>query len=234
MTEDIMTNGSLVYLLFAIPPVILAALARNSLASRYSKACKAPAAMTGAAAARAILDSAGLRSIAIERIPGTLSDHYDPRAKVLRLSENSYSGRNLAAVGVAAHEAGHALQDAQHYKPMLVRQAAVPLASFGSNSAMVLMLIGAMMNIFALIIAGLVCFGFITFLQIINLPVEYDASSRAKRQLESLGIISADDLPMVRSMLSAAALTYVAAMLASLLQFLYYAMRFLGNSNRRQ
>lgn len=227
-----MAGNSLLYLLFAIPPVILAGLARNMLTSRYAKACKAPSSVTGAAAARAILDSAGLQSIAIERIPGTLSDHYDPRAKVLRLSENSYSGRNLAAVGVAAHEAGHALQDTQHYKPMLVRQAAVPLASFGSNSAMVLMLLGATMNMLALILAGIVCFGFVTFLQIINLPVEYDASARAKRQLESLGVITSNELPMVRSMLSAAALTYVAAMLSSLLQFLYFAMRFLGSSNR--
>lgn len=229
-----MLDNSILYLIFAIPPLVLAAIARNLLTSRYSEACQVPARITGAAAARAILDSAGLRSVTIERIPGTLSDHYDPRAKVLRLSENSYNGRNLAALSVAAHEAGHALQDAQNYKPLLIRQAAVPLASFGANSAMALLILGVIMNIFSLILAGVVCFGFITFLQIINLPVEFNASSRAKRQLEVLGIITPNEAPIVQSMLSAAALTYVAAMIASLLQFIYYAIRFLGASDRRR
>lgn len=227
-------NNTILYLIFAVPPVLLAMFAQSRLKSRFAKARRSPSRVTGAAAARAILDSAGLQSIAIERIPGELTDHYDPRAKVLRLSENSYSGYNLAAIGVAAHEAGHALQDAQHYKPMLIRQAAVPLASFGSNSAMVLIMLGLGMGLQPVALAGVACFGCITFLQIINLPVEYNASSRAKKQLEKLGFITANELPEVRSMLGAAALTYVAAMLSSLLQFLYFALRVLGNSGRNR
>lgn len=227
-----MPHDSLLYLLVILPPMLLAGFARTRLTSRYKDACKRPCNFTGAAAARALLDSAGLQHVTIERIPGELSDHYDPRAKVLRLSENSYSGRNLAAVGVAAHEAGHALQDAQKYKPMVIRQAAVPLASFGGNSALILMLLGAGVNFYPLIWVGIIAFGFVTFFQIINLPVEYDASARAKRRLAELGFIDANDMPVVRSMLSAAALTYVAAMLATVLQFLYYLVRFMGNSRR--
>ncbi len=225
-------NSLLTYLLFIIPPVVLAAIAQNSLKSRYAKASESPSSITGAAAARAILDSAGLNSVLIERIPGVLTDHYDPRAKVLRLSENTYNNKNLAAIGVAAHEAGHAIQDARNYTPMIIRQAAVPLASFGSNSAIVFMMIGLGIGLQALVLAGVVCFGLVAFFQIINLPVEYDASARAKHQLEALGFIGKDELPIVRSMLGAAALTYVAAMLSSTLQFLYYLMRYL-NSNRR-
>lgn len=227
-------DPTLILVIIAAIPVALAAFARKSLMSRYSRACQFPSALTGAAAARAILDSAGLQSVAIERIPGELSDHYDPRAKVLRLSENSYNGRKLAAVGVAAHEAGHALQDAQHYRPMLIRQAAVPLASFGSNSAMLFMALGAGANIKPLLLAGVACFACVAFLQIINLPVEYNASARAKRQLESLGFVQGEDLSVVKTMLGAAALTYVAAMLQTVVQLLYLAVRAMGASNKRR
>ncbi|MBQ9874036.1 MAG: zinc metallopeptidase [Thermoguttaceae bacterium] len=229
-----MNEDNLLYLVLAIPPALIGFYAQNILKSRYAKACQAPCNATGAAAARAVLDSAGLQSVAIERVAGVLSDHYDPRAKVLRLSENSYSGRNLAAIGVAAHEAGHALQDAQHYKPMLIRQTAVPLASFGSNSAMVILLAGVAMNVFALVIAGIVCFGFVAFLQIINLPVEYNASARAKERLVSLGFVNEAELPVVKSMLGAAALTYVAAMMSAVSQLLYFVAKFLGSSGRRR
>jgi Zn-dependent membrane protease YugP len=123
------------YFLFVIPPMILAMIAQGLVSSRYARAKQMPASLTGAAAARRVLDSAGLQAVEIERVPGHLTDHYDPSAKVLRLSDEVYDGRNLAAIGIAAHEAGHAIQDATRYAPMVVRQLAVPAASFGSNSA---------------------------------------------------------------------------------------------------
>ena len=221
------------YLLFVVPPALLAMYAQATLKSRYSNACRQPSSITGAAAARAVLDSAGLQHIQIERIPGELTDHYDPRSKVLRLSENSYNGRNLAAIGVAAHEAGHAIQDAQKYKLMVIRQLAVPLASFGGNSAMILIMIGIAIKMMGLALLGVAGFGLVALFQIINLPVEYDASARAKRQLEQLGFVSAEQAPTVRKMLSAAALTYVAATLSAISQFLYFALVILGNSKRR-
>ncbi len=216
------------YLLFIIPPAILALVAQSLLKTRYAAACKKQSAVTGAAAARAILDSAGLQAVKIERIAGTLTDHYDPRSKVLRLSENSYNGRNLAAIGVAAHEAGHAIQDGQRYKLMVIRQMAVPLASFGGNTAMILIIIGAAIHMMELAMLGVIGFGAVALFQIVNLPVEYNASARAKKQLEQLGFLEPDQRPIVNGMLSAAALTYVAATLAAIAQFLYYALVILG------
>ncbi len=221
-----------IYLLFVIPPALLAMYAQATLKTRYAKACREPASITGAAAARAVLDSAGLQHIKIERIAGVLSDHYDPRSKVLRLSENSYNGRNLAAIGVAAHEAGHAIQDATKYKLMVVRQMAVPLASFGGNSAMILIMIGAALNMMGLALLGVAGFGAVALFQIINLPVEYDASARAKKQLAQLGFVTPQQAPTVKKMLSAAALTYVAGTLSAIMQFLYFALTILGNSRR--
>ena len=221
------------YFLFVLPPALLAMLAQSMLKSRYAAACRAPASITGAAAARALLDSAGCQHVRIERIAGTLTDHYDPRAKVLRLSENSYNGRNLAAIGVAAHEAGHALQDAQRYKLMVVRQLAVPLASLGGNTAMILIMVGLAMQAMHLAMLGVAGFGLVALFQIVNLPVEYNASARAREQLEKLGFITSEQAPMVRKMLSAAALTYVAGTLDAVGQFLYFLLTVLGRSQRR-
>ena len=134
------------YFLFVIPPKILAMIAQGLVSSRYARAKQMPASLTGAAAARRVLDSAGLQAVEIERVPGHLTDHYDPSAKVLWLSDEVYDGRNLAAIGIAAHEAGHAIQDATRYAPMVVRQLAVPAASFGSSSAFLLVILGAAMN----------------------------------------------------------------------------------------
>ena len=221
------------YILFVLPPLLLALIAQGLLKTRYAKACKEPCAVTGAAAARAILDSAGLQSVRIERISGQLTDHYDPRSKVLRLSENSYNGRNLAAVGVAAHEAGHAIQDGQRYKLMVIRQMAVPLASFGGNTALLLIIVGMAINFLGLAMLGVFGFGLVALFQIVNLPVEYNASARAKKQLAQLGFITPEQQPIVRGMLSAAALTYVAATLSAVSQFLYYFLVISGRMNRR-
>ncbi|MDD3586138.1 MAG: zinc metallopeptidase [Thermoguttaceae bacterium] len=219
----------LMYLLFVIPPMILALIAQGMVSSRYAQASSRPSSMTGAAAARMILDSAGLNYIEVQMIPGHLTDHYDPSAKVIRLSQDVYQGRTLAAVGIAAHESGHAIQDAKHYAPLVMTQFAWPLASFGSNAAVWILVAGAVMNMFSLILAGVVLFGVVALYQIVNLPVEYNASYRAKQQLAVLGVVNESDMYYVRKVLGAAALTYVAAMLSALMTFLYYAMRFLGS-----
>ena len=146
-----------------------------------------PAPLSGAAAARHILDQAGLQNVNIDMVQGQLTDHYDPRDKTLHLSPEVYQSRTLAAVGIAAHESGHALQDAKNYAPLAVRNAIVPVAGFGSNISIMLLIIGAIFAIKPLIIAGIFLFGTVVFFQIVNLPVEFDASARAKVELVQLG-----------------------------------------------
>ena len=221
------------YLLIAVPAALVAMLAQSLLKSRYASAKTQSASITGAAAARAVLDSAGLQSVQIEQIAGELTDHYDPRAKVLRLSENSYNGRNLAAIGVAAHEAGHAIQDAQKYKLMVLRQIAVPLASYGGNSAMGLIAAGLAAQNQTLAMIGVAAFSLVVLFQLINLPVEYNASSRAKKQLANLGFVTSAQAPHVRKMLSAAALTYVAGTLSAIAQLLALLARVNRTNARR-
>jgi len=211
------------YLLFLAPAMLLAFWAQMKVKSSYASAAKIPARMSGAAAAREILHRAGLYDIDIEQVPGVLSDHYDPRHKVLRLSKDVYHGQSLASVGIAAHEVGHAIQDARNYMPLVVRNAAVPAANFGSSFSMILLMIGAILGFPTLIWIGVLFFGAVVFFQIVNLPVEFDASARAKDQLVELGIINDHELPHVRKVLSAAAMTYVAATLQSVMTLAYYA-----------
>ena len=180
--------------------------------------------LSGAAAARHLLDSAGLHDVNIEQVPGHLTDHYDPRAKVLRLSQDVDQNRTMAAVRIAAHEAGHAIQDARNYLPLVVRNAAVPAAGFGSNISFLLIIAGAIFSYPPLITFGILAFGCVVFFQIVNLPVEFNASSRAKRQLVEHGIVDAHEMTYVNKVLNAAALTYVAATLQSVLTLLYYVM----------
>ncbi|MDO5581018.1 MAG: zinc metallopeptidase [Planctomycetia bacterium] len=218
----------IVYLICVIPPMLLGLWAQSMVSLRYNSASKRPAPMTGAAAARQILDSAGLTNIPIEMIPGKLSDHYDPRAKVVRLSEEVYQNASLASVGIAAHECGHAIQDATHYPLLVVRNLAVPIASIGSNLGMWLILIGAILGFLGLVLIGVIFFAATVVFQIINLPVEYNASARAKEQLVQLNIIPGSDLIYVKKVLGAAAMTYVAATLAAVGQLIYYLMIFFG------
>lgn len=220
------------YLVFLAPAVLLGLWAQMKVHSTYAAAQREPAPLSGAAAARHILDSAGLNDVAIEEIPGTLTDHYDPRAKVLRLSSDIYRSRSLAAVGIAAHESGHALQDAHGYAPLTIRNAAVPVANFGSGISMVLLILGFLLHAPMLIWFGIAAFGTIAFFQLVNLPVEFDASARAKRQLVSLGIVPQHEMGAVNSVLDAAAWTYVAATLQAVLTLLYYVFRFSGGSSR--
>jgi uncharacterized protein len=219
------------YLLWISPALLLALWAQMRVKSTYAEAQQIPAPLSGAAAARHILDSAGLQNVEIEQIPGELTDHYDSQAKVLRLSSDVYQNRSLAAVGIAAHESGHALQDAGAYAPLVIRNAAVPAASFGSGIGIWMIILGLIfqpLHILALIGIGL--FACVVFFQLVNLPVEFNASSRAKAQLVQLGIINSDELVYVNKVLDAAAWTYVAATLQSVLILLYYISRFSGQS----
>ncbi|MGI6418990.1 MAG: zinc metallopeptidase [Thermoguttaceae bacterium] len=213
-------------LLFIAPAILLGLWAQMMIRSSYARAQQQPAPLSGAAAARHILDSAGLQNVDVEMTPGHLSDHYDPRQKVLRLSHEVYQSRSLAAVGIAAHEAGHAIQDARSYAPLVVRNLAVPAAGFGSNIGLLLAFLGVVFSLQPLLLAGIILFSFVVFFQVVNLPVEFNASSRAKEQLATLGIVSAGDMTYVRKVLNAAALTYVAATLQAILTLLYYVMRY--------
>lgn len=214
------------YFIYIAPAFVLSMIAQLWLRSAYAKAAKQAAPLSGAAAARHILDSAGLHSVAIERSPGgELSDHYDPRAKVLRLSPHVYSERTAAAVGIAAHEAGHAIQDARNYAPLIIRNLAVPAAGIGSNMGMLLAILGIAFSYQPLAYLGIILFSCVVFFQVINLPVEFDASNRAKAILVDLNIVPRDEMPAVRNVLSAAALTYVAATLQAILTLLYLLMR---------
>jgi Zn-dependent membrane protease YugP len=218
-------------LLFLAPAILLTIIAQMWVSSAYAKASQIPASMSGYAAARRILDSAGLTNVQIEAIPGHLSDHYDPRDKVLRLSADNYHGTSLAAVGIAAHESGHALQDARGYVPLYIRNLAVPAANFGSSAAGLLILLGFLIHVSGLILLGIIGFSAVVFFQLVNLPVEFNASSRAKKLLISEGIVHQDEMGPVNNVLWAAALTYVAATLYSVLQLLYWILEY---SSRRE
>lgn len=225
---------SIEMLLFLSPALILAMLAQWWVHSAYARGQSIPAGLSGFAAARRILDAAGLQKVAIEAIPGQLSDHYDPREKVLRLSADNYHGRTLAAVGIAAHEAGHAVQDAVGYLPLVVRNFAVPAANFGSGASMILLLLGVLLNWTFMILLGVVLFSGVVFFQVVNLPVEFNASRRAKALLVEQGIVNQYDMGPVNSVLNAAALTYVAATLQSILQLLYFVMMLAGGRQREE
>jgi Zn-dependent membrane protease YugP len=218
------------YFVWVAPALLLALWAQWKVKSSFAAASREPAPLSGAAAARHILDAAGFSEVSIEPVPGQLTDHYDPRTKVLRLSENVYGARSLAAVGIAAHEAGHALQDAENYSVMAIRNAAVGVANFGSGFGVIVFIIGLAMALKPVAWLGLALFAGTVFFQLVNLPVEIDASNRAKAALVNLGIVPAADMPAVNSVLNAAAWTYVAGTLQAVLTLLYYASFLTGSS----
>ncbi len=227
------------YFVIIAPAFLLAMLAQWMVKSAFTKMSQVRASMSGREAARRILDANGLNNVEIEQVHGHLSDHYDPGAKVLRLSSEVYSGSSMASVGIAAHEAGHALQDARNYAPLVIRNLAVPAANFGSSFGTILLMIGMVMVFTAaqglgswVFLAGIVCFGATVVFQLVNLPVEFDASSRAKTELVNLGIVSGADLHYVSKVLNAAALTYVAATMQAVLTLAYYVMRYMQATSR--
>ncbi|WP_169976174.1 zinc metallopeptidase [Tautonia rosea] len=216
-----------VYFLFLAPAMLLAAWAQMRVKSAYAEGSeiRSSSGVTGAQAAAEVMRSEGLNRIDIEPVDGYLSDHYDPRHKVLRLSPGVYSERSLAALGIAAHEAGHALQDAQGYGPLAIRNLLVPVAGFGSNFAWIVMIVGFFMGSMNIIIGGIALFSAVVVFQLVNLPVEFDASRRAREHLMTTGLITAAEEPVVAKVLNAAAWTYVAATLSSILTLLYFLFR---------
>ncbi len=218
-----------VYFLFVLPPFFLGLYAQWKVKSSFAAMSKVPARMTGANAARQMLDNAGLSDVGIEEVSGHLSDHYDPRHKVLRLSPDVYHGQSMAAVGVACHEAGHAFQDAKGYVPLAIRNLAVPAANFGSNAGMALLFVGLIFSFKPIAVIGLLLFACVVFFQVVNLPVEFNASTRAREELVAQGIIAGNEEQYVAQVLNAAALTYVAGTLQAIMTLLYYGMRVLGN-----
>ena len=176
------------YFLYVGPFLLLGLYAQLKVKSTYQKASRMPAPLSGAAAARYILDSSGATNVTIEITEGHLTDHYDPRGKVLRLSEQNYHTCSLAAVGIAAHEAGHAIQDARNYMPLVVRNAAVPAAKLGPSVGIWMLIIGLFFKFPALLVLGIGLFSAFVAFQIINLPVEFNASTRARRELVALGL----------------------------------------------
>lgn len=180
--------------------------------------------MTGAEAAARILQVNGIRDVQVTPIPGKLTDHYDPRKKVVRLSEGIYGERTVAALGVAAHEVGHAMQDAQGYAPMKIRASLVPVASLGSSMGPYIIIGGTLLNAAGLISLGIILFSAAVLFQFVTLPVEFDASRRAVTQLDSLGIVNPKEKAGTTRVLNAAGLTYVAAAATSFTYLLYFIL----------
>ncbi len=211
-----------------IPAFIFALWAQINVKTTFNRTNKVRTCMTGVDAARSILNANGLSHISIERIPGKLTDHYDPKANVIRLSEDVYDNSSAAAVGVAAHEAGHAVQYAVGYSPIRLRMAIIPVTSFSSRAAMPLFFIGMIFSMFsntesnlgwALMMTGILFFSFAVFFQMVTLPVEFNASRRAMAALGETDM-KGEQLVASRKVLNAAALTYVAALAVSLLNLL--------------
>jgi Zn-dependent membrane protease YugP len=222
------------WLIFALPGLLLGLWARSRVKSAFKQYSKVTTArgVTGAQVARSLLDSQGLYDIQIEESKGYLSDHYDPRKRVLRLSTDVYHQSSIAAAGVAAHEMGHALQHAGGYFPLQIRSAIVPAARFGSSLAPWIFILGFLFQFTALAWAGLVLFGIAVIFTLITLPVELDASKRAKRLLVGNGVLIGNEINGVNKVLDAAALTYVAAAVAAVGQFLYYLLLLTGGRRR--
>ena len=228
------------YIYLVLPAVIFSLWASsrvNSTFKRYSTQ-NVRCAMTGFDAARMILNSHGLHDVRIERVGGNLTDHYDPRSNVIRLSDSVYSSTSTAAIGVAAHECGHAVQHAEGYFPIKLRTAIVPITNIGSRLAIPLILLGILFSAYnpdMVIVAyiGVACFSLAAIFQLVTLPTEYNASSRAIGVLEECGRLSDDEIRGSKKVLNAAALTYVAALAVSLTQLLRLLLMVNRNSRRR-
>ena len=224
------------YFLFALPGLILGIWAQIKLRSAYAKYSQVnvESGMMGAEVARRILDDAGLNHMPIEEVEGQLSDHYDPAKRALFLSSDNFHGRTVAAVGVAAHEAGHALQHQAAYGLFSVRMALVPAMHFASMAWMGIFFVGIFLgsHFFAkFLLVAIVIFSVMSLFQLVTLPVEFDASRRAKEQLFRLGLVREYERAGVSKVLNAAALTYVAALVSTVMELLYFITRAQGNRN---
>ena len=226
-------NFDIYYLILVVPAMIFSMWAQAKVKSTFNEYSRATtySRMTGFEAARRILDANGLRHVAIERVSGSLTDHYDPKSNVIRLSDSVYGSPSVAAIGVAAHEAGHAVQYAVGYTPVKVRTAIIPVCQIGSNLSWPLIFFGLIMGHSSLINIGLILFASVAVFQFVTLPVELNASNRAVAALSMSGSITDDELYGVEKVLQAAAMTYVAALAVSLANLFRLILRF-GNRNR--
>lgn len=215
------------YFILLLPALVLSLWAQFKVKRAFTKFARVTSSsgMTGAEIARAILDSNGVSGVRIEEAHGFLSDHYDPSKRVLRLSGDVFYGRSVAAVGIAAHEAGHALQHKAAYTPLVLRQTLAPAAIFGSNISWLLILAGFFLNLSGLVWAGIALFSVAVLFTLVTLPVEFDATRRAKTVLPQLGLVATSDRQGVAAVLDAAAMTYVAAAATAILQLIYFILR---------
>lgn len=218
------------FLIMMAPTIILMLWAQHRVKSTFNKFSQVPnqRGMTGAETARYILDSHNLSDVPVEPVSGQLTDHYDPRSRTLRLSEPVYRAKSVAALGIAAHEAGHALQHAEGYVPLQVRGALVPVASIGSNFGFIVVFAGLLLQLTTLAWIGVAMFAAATLFALITLPVEFNASSRAMAELQTLGFVDRTEYDQNKKVLNAAALTYIAGFAAAVMSLLYYVMLVLG------
>ena len=220
------------YLILVVPALIIAGIAQINVKKTYSQMAKVAnkKRLTGAQAAAMVLSSYGINNVRIELGHGKLSDHYDPRSNVIRLSPEVYSGASIAAVGIACHEAGHAAQHAQNYVPIKVRNAILPVANIGSTLGFYLAIFGYFLGFGLLINVGIILFASVTVFQLVTLPIEFNASRRAISVIDEKGLLFEDEIPMARKVLTAAAMTYVASLLVSVMSLLRLILR---TRNRR-
>jgi Zn-dependent membrane protease YugP len=221
------------YLLFIIPALLLSIYAQfkvKSTFNRYSRV-RSSRGLSGAEAANTILRRNGLSTVSVEPIRGSLTDHYDPTVKTLRLSETVYGSNSISAIGVAAHEVGHAIQHQQQYGPLALRHKLVPVTNFASSASFPILLVGYFINSLDLVMIGILLFSAVVLFHVVTLPVELNASNRAVMQLSDAGIISSNEVPMVKKVLGAAALTYLAATLSAIANLLYYLAIFGGSDD---
>ncbi len=228
------------YLVLVLPCIILSLWASSSVNSTFKKYSKVMSirGITGADAAQRVLSANGVTGVRIERVSGNLTDHYDPRTNVIRLSDSVYSSTSVAAIGVACHEAGHAVQYARNYGPIKLRSAIIPITNIGSKLAMPLILIGILLGFlgnfsFFLVDLGIAAFGLSLVFQLVTLPVEFNASRRAVATIENTGILTAEEQQGAKKTLKAAAMTYVAATAVALAQLLRLIVLFGGRGRRR-
>lgn len=220
------------YLVLVVPAIIISLIAQANVKRTYANMAKInnKKGLTGAQAAYNVLSHYGIRDVIIEQTQGKLSDHYDPRVNVIRLSPEVYAGTSVAAVGIACHEAGHAAQHAENYMPIKVRNAVLPVANFGSSFGVVLAILGYAIGFGPLIDIGIILFAAVVVFQLITLPIEFNASSRAIKVIEGTEMLFEDEVPKAKKVLAAAAMTYVASLLVSIMSLIRLILR----TNRRR
>lgn len=210
------------YIIIVVPAILFAIIAQINIKTSFKKYSRVPSSsgMTGAMAAKEMLEKSGVFDVKIEHIKGKLSDHYDPRSKTIRLSSEVFSSTSMAAIGVACHEAGHAIQHSEKYAPLNFRNAIIPICTIGSNFGIPIALLGLFFNYYNVAIFGLLLYSLIAVFQIATLPIEFNASKRAVKAIAATNIFTTEEIPAVKKILSAAALTYIASLLTSLANIL--------------